>query len=612
MFNNIFYFIVVLLAYGVGGAERPPIHLLPLHAGLIAGSWLLFAVLCRTGFRTLLTRSLGTNEAVHLPERYHALLAKFSVLAVVLFAVAVHGFHLKGWLHALPFSDRLDVLDYSLALAFFFCCLATIWYWAYPVSEAFMETGIGRRRFIASHLRLNIPILFPWWVLTFIADVTGLLTGSREALFLGGMPGQMLFYTLFLLLLMTIMPVFIQFFWGCRPLEDSPPVQELKSFLSQHGFRYRGLLNWPIFAGRLMTAGVMGIVPRFRYILFTESLLRSLPAEELKAVAAHEMGHVKYKHLLFYLLLFLGFIFLFSSGFEILGYALMAHPYFSPLLHAGEGIDSPLFFILAALPMVVVLLVYFRFVMGFFMRHFERQADLYSARLMGSPWPAINALERIAWLSGRIRDLPSWHHFSIRERVETLQRSTWDRGLVRRHNRLLLISVVLYVMGVGALGTFMHFSGWRDRAALDLLAQVIQEELVEQPDHMELRQSLAMVYHQKGEEAAAMQVYREILERDPGNAVALNNLAWLLLTARDEGIREPSEALRHAQAAVALEPSAVFLDTLAEAYFVHGRLDEAVMTAEKALAAAGPDDDRRYLRRQLERFRAHLERSAKK
>jgi len=77
-------------------------------------------------------------------------------------------------------------------------------------------------------------------------------------------------------------------------------------------------------------------------------------------------------------------------------------------------------------------------------------------------------------------------------------------------------------------------------------------------------------------------------------------------------MRDPSEALRHAQAAVALEPSAVFLDTLAEAYFAHDRLDEAIMTAEKALAAAGPDDDRRYLRRQLERFRAHLERPAKK
>lgn len=603
MFNNIIYFIVVLLAYGVGGAERPPLHLLPLHAGLIAGSWLLFAGLCRIGFRRLWLRSRDAEEAGFLPERYHALLARCSFLAVILFVAAVHGFHLKGWLQAFPFSDRIDILDHTLAIALFFCFLATVWYWAYPVSEAVMETGIGRRRFIVSHLRLNIPILFPWWVLTLLADVAGLLTGSREVLFLSGTAGQMLFYAVFLLLLMTVMPLFIQFFWGCRPLEDSAPVRELKAFLAQHRFRYRGLLDWPIFAGRFMTAGVMGIVPRFRYILFTDSLLRSLPVEELKAVAAHEMGHIKYRHLLFYLLLFLGFIFLFSSGFEILGYVLLAHPYFSSVLAEGQEVDSPLFFILASLPMLVVLLVYFRFIMGFFMRHFERQADLYSARLMGSPWPAVNALERIAYLSGRIRDLPSWHHFSIRERVETLQRSAQDSGVVQRHNRLLLVSMVLYLLGVGVLGYLMNFSGWRERVTLDLLAQAIREELAVRPDHMELRQSLAMVYQQKGEEAAAMQIYREILDRVSGNAVALNNLAWLLLTARDEGMRDPDEALRHAQAAVAIESSAVFLDTLAEAYYANSQVEKAIQTAGRALATAGPNDDRRYLRKQLERFR---------
>jgi Zn-dependent protease with chaperone function len=59
------------------------------------------------------------------------------------------------------------------------------------------------------------------------------------------------------------------------------------------------MLKWPIFEGRMLTAGIMGLVPRYRYILITESLMDVLSIEELKAVVAHEMGHAKYRHLLF-------------------------------------------------------------------------------------------------------------------------------------------------------------------------------------------------------------------------------------------------------------------------------------------------------------------------
>jgi len=58
----------------------------------------------------------------------------------------------------------------------------------------------------------------------------------------------------------------------------------------------------------MMTAGIMGIVPRYRYILVTDSLLETLSLEELKAVLAHEMGHAKYRHLLFYILFFVGYM----------------------------------------------------------------------------------------------------------------------------------------------------------------------------------------------------------------------------------------------------------------------------------------------------------------
>jgi len=57
-----------------------------------------------------------------------------------------------------------------------------------------------------------------------------------------------------------------------------------------------------------MTAGVMGLLPKFRYILVTDSLLDILSKEELNAVMAHEIGHIKYKHILFYILFLLGYM----------------------------------------------------------------------------------------------------------------------------------------------------------------------------------------------------------------------------------------------------------------------------------------------------------------
>ena len=42
-------------------------------------------------------------------------------------------------------------------------------------------------------------------------------------------------------------------------------------------------MYWPIFAGDTLTAAIMGILPRLRYILITRSLLDLLEIDELKA-----------------------------------------------------------------------------------------------------------------------------------------------------------------------------------------------------------------------------------------------------------------------------------------------------------------------------------------
>lgn len=77
----------------------------------------------------------------------------------------------------------------------------------------------------------------------------------------------------------------------------------------------------------------------------------------------------------------------------------------------------------------------------------------------------------------------------------------------------------------------------------------------------------------------AIERYKRVLELVPGNAVAANNVAWLLNKAGKPG------ALEYAQKANALQPDfAPFVDTLATVLATGGRLEEALVAQQKAVS----------------------------
>jgi tetratricopeptide (TPR) repeat protein len=238
--------------------------------------------------------------------------------------------------------------------------------------------------------------------------------------------------------------------------------------------------------------------------------------------------------------------------------------------------------------------------MGFFMRNFERQADLYSAVTMGTPEPTINSLEKIAFLSGKIRDLPSWHHFSIRERVEYLWRTFNEPGLVKRHNRFVALSFCIYLVCIIGLGFFLNFSPIKQSLMYSLIAKELNQQLLDEPNDITIYQNLAMVYQHLEEYEDAIETYEKIIELDPNEAVSLNNLAWLLVTAPNEALRDKTRALHLAKKAVDLERSPVFLDTLAEAFYANGFLQEAIGTIKEAIRLETGNTD--YYEKQLEKF----------
>lgn len=160
-----------------------------------------------------------------------------------------------------------------------------------------------------------------------------------------------------------------------------------------------------------------------------------------------------------------------------------------------------------------------------------------------------------------------------------------------------------------------------DRAATHVaLAQVYLamnrlEEALERCDRAaqlatqdaEPRYLRALIRERQGDPRAAIDEYRAALELNADHLHAANNLAWLLATHRQDALRNGEEAVALAQRACdgAESPSPHLLDTLAAALAETGQFDQAIETAEKALALAHDAGDNQLAAEVGERLEAY-------
>ena len=93
----------------------------------------------------------------------------------------------------------------------------------------------------------------------------------------------------------------------------------------------------------------------------------------------------------------------------------------------------------------------------------------------------------------------------------------------------------------------------------------------------------------RGDQVSAERWYRAVLDKNPDNPIALNNIAWLMVAQHKPG------ALALAEKAVSLSPDQPqLLDTLAQAQAAEGQVSQAVETAQQALALAPGDASIRF------------------
>jgi tetratricopeptide (TPR) repeat protein len=127
-----------------------------------------------------------------------------------------------------------------------------------------------------------------------------------------------------------------------------------------------------------------------------------------------------------------------------------------------------------------------------------------------------------------------------------------------------------------------------DQGKLDEAIDACRAALKLQPDEPKIHYLLGNTLSTQGKFDEAIAEYKTALQFDPDHLFALNDLAWLLATAPDARFRDGPEAVRLAEHACQISDYQVtlYVGTLAAAYAEAGRFDDAVKTAQKAIALA--------------------------
>lgn len=610
MFAHFIFFIIALITLTLyQPSQTPSLSLAQSFMGLLGVS-ALFALYVKNRF-AYLVRCIGREDRTRLDQRFGLLVTRHLIAALVVFAVDIWLLELPSHLAFLPLFRAIPTLADLIFLMLFVSYLIVVWLFAYDAQRAIYQSDLSRREYVYSNVALSVPVILPWLVLFGLSDILQMLPFEWPKRILNTSFGQTGYFLLFLVVAAVFAPLLIQRFWRCRPLENGFFRSRIESLCKKTGVRYADIVYWPIFGGRMITAGVMGLVSRFRYILVTEALLRLLTPQEVDQVIAHEIGHVKRKHLLLYLLLFVGFMLISYAVYPLSVALTIFSKSILGLLLSFKINPIKFIYALYGLLLVIGIVVYFRFIFGFFIRNFERQADLFVFRIFPDAQALITTFNKIVVSSGQPADKPNWHHFSIRERIDYLVRCEQSPEWITKHDRKVRNSIIAYLVGFAILATGvfqlnqMVMNQGNRQFTLTALESYLYQKETKTDDDATLYGMIGTIYLEQENIEAALENYEKAIALDSNDPDILNNLAWLLATSKGENTYNPQRSLALARRAIALKSAPHIWDTLAEALFANGRIEEAIAAEEKALSM-NPEEKGIY-EDQLKRFKQALE-----
>jgi STE24 endopeptidase len=395
-----------------------------------------------------------------------------------------------------------------------FAAWAGLWWSQYPADRMLREQSLLDE--LEADLPVHAPPTFRTYFLSnlrlqllFTAVPILAIIGMRDliATVLRGWTGPQAEFATMLLstgLVFVLAPEILRRVLQTQPLPDSPLRRRLEALCRRVGMRYRDILLWHT-DNNMGNAAVMGIIPPVRYILLSDLLLERMDDEQIEAVFAHEVGHVVHRHMAWYVVVILIFMLLIVS----VGQFVPDPP--PAIIGIPESVIKDVLLPVAAF---VGFLVYF----GFLSRRFERQADVYAARIIERsaseraaaaagaapggespapplPSPAVtnhvgqygatvfaSALHRVALMNnipigprrsprrglarrlghvvdGLVDSLHNWLHGSIHHRMAYLRGLSTDPGATTRFDRFMIGLYCTLLFMLFACAAFVVASG---------------------------------------------------------------------------------------------------------------------------------------------------------
>jgi Zn-dependent protease with chaperone function len=605
MYQTIFLYLVVILVYSARPSP-PPEMISPLpDLALLLGLLTAFYSFVRWRCRRLAARGRGLGDQL-LPVLYDRLQLEFQLGAVAVFITLIYGADLGSLIGRLPLIGRSEGLNTLFGLALFFLLQIIAWSESHRCFSDRILLIQPRSAYLRGRLRFALGLIAPWIVILLLSDLAGWWLPETARKTLTGPVGEISVFLVFLLVLTILAPPLLVWLWRCRPLPAAPLREAIAALCRRERIGYREIMLWTPFEGRMATAAVIGAFPFSRYLLLTPDLLRLLDPEEVIAVMSHELGHVRYRHLYYFLFFFLCF-FAFNFLYYDLGQAWLLTTTPALKLLESPGATPEIFLsLLEIVPLLLLYLIFFRFVFGFFLRNFERQADLAALEIPGLGRHLVAAFEKLGWLLGRAGEKPNWHHYNIPQRIAFLKAALADPEVARAHHRrlrrALLAFLAIFFLLLGP-GIYWQQSGLTEKLHCRYLTRRLERLIKREPRRAELYLALGSLQTECGNEIKAVANLEQALRLMPDNPEALNNLAWLLLTCRNNRLRDYPRALSLARRAAELKPEAYILDTLAEARWRNGDAAAAAALEEEILEKIPADGRTDYYRRQLQKFR---------
>jgi STE24 endopeptidase len=380
--SRILLLLIFVFWMAAPGYAQPPAQDAWMGVAIFLGYYVLLVLVMGVWGR-LLARRVSRGNLRRSLRRYNYTLLVARAMIPVWFAFGVFGL---GWgevVHrALGTAGPLSTAELPALLLATLPAMAAwmgLWWSQYPAEIALREQSMlaqleadlpiyappNFRDYFLSNVRLRLLFtVVPIFLIVLLRDLLLLVAATRPF----GLPADWLDPGAMIGaagLVFVFAPEILRRVLHTERLEDGPLRRRLEAMCRRSNMRYRDILVWRTHSN-MGNAAVMGVIPQVRYVLLSDLLLETMTDDQIEAVFAHEMGHVVHRHMawfvVFFVILSLGLAGL-TGWAQGLGAVQHLPPWAEPLVAAG------MFF--------TVLLLF-----GFLSRRFERQADVYAARLM--------------------------------------------------------------------------------------------------------------------------------------------------------------------------------------------------------------------------------------